>query len=111
MSSQYRRVVGDTETDIRDQLLADGSPVDISEFHAVAIHIETPTGDVIVADTNSGVTVNNSPEGMVRYSFSEGDLSDRGRYRYEWEVTFADGGVLTFPADGMAKIWVRDELS
>lgn len=46
----------------------------------------------------------------VQYQFQDGDLDQSGRYRYEWEVTFGDGGVLTFPGDGVATIWVREEL-
>jgi len=111
MSDEYRRVVGDTESSIEDQLTGDGTVISIEDFNAVEIHIEKPDGTVLTDDTTGAVTVENSTEGKVRYDFQSGDLDQTGRYRYEWEVTFGDGGVLTFPGDSMAKIFVRDELA
>jgi len=108
---QYRRVTADTEGDIEDQLLADGAPVDISGFQSVAIHIETPSGTLLEADDTGAVTVEDSPTGRVAYQFGPDDLTESGRYRYEWEVTFGDGGVATFPSAGLALLYVRDGLA
>jgi hypothetical protein len=109
MTDQYRRVVGDTESPIEDQLTNDGTNTDISGFQSVEIHIEKPDGTVITADDTGNVTVGNSPEGLVKYDFQAGDLDQQGRYFYEWQVTFGDGGILTFPGDGRATIWAREE--
>jgi len=116
MSDQYRRVLSDTESSIEDQLTGvkfDGTETNVSieDFTAVEIHLEQPDGTVITDDTTGNVVVENSTEGKVRYDFASGDLDQTGRYRYEWEVTFGDGGVLTFPGDGLAELWVRDELA
>lgn len=110
MTTQYRRVVGDTEGDIKDQLLADGSAEDISGFQSVELHLEKPDESVVTADDSGAVTVEDSPNGIVSYQFQSGDLDQQGRYRYEWEVTYGDGEVLTFPGEDMGKIWVREEL-
>lgn len=111
MSRQYRRVVGDTESPIEDQLLADGTNVDISGFQSVAFHLEKPDGSTITADDTGDVTVENSPDGLVSYDVQSGDFDQQRRYRYEWEVTFGDGGVLTSPGDGTGEIWVREGLA
>jgi hypothetical protein len=109
--SQYRRVVGDTESPIRDRLLVDGDAADFTDFNEVRIHIETPSGSVIEDDTTRNVSVLDASDGRVRYDFATGDLSEQGRYRYEWEVEYGGGGILTFPADGWETIYVRDELA
>lgn len=111
MSEQYRRVVGDTESDIEDQLLADSANVDLTNLLGVSIHIVKPDGTTITDDRNGAVSVQDVSNGVVQYEFQSGDLDQSGRYRYEWEVTFGDGGVLTFPGDDWATIWVRDELA
>lgn len=107
----YRRVVGDTQSDIEDQLLADGSTVDLAYIQTAAIHIEKPDGTIITDDTAGAVSVPDATNGVVQYEFQSGDLDQSGRYRYEWEITFEDGGILSFPGDDFATIWVRDELA
>jgi hypothetical protein len=115
MRNQYRRVVSDTESSLEDQLTGvqfddDEFNVSIEDFSDVKIHIERPDGTTVTDDTTGGVAVQESTEGKVKYDFSNSDLNQQGRYRYEWEVIFGGGGVLTFPGDEMAKIWVREEL-
>jgi len=111
MSDPYRRVVGDTDTSLDDQLVADGQAVDISNHSSVEIHIETPDGNVITDDTGGGVTVVDANNGKVKYEFSSGDLDTPGRYRYEWQITFGGGDVLTVPSGSLERIEVRDELA
>jgi hypothetical protein len=111
MSEQYRRVVGDTESDLEDQLLADASNVDLTNFQEVEIHLGKPDGTTVTDDTTGNVSVQDVSNGVVQYQFQSGDLDQQGRYRYEWEVTFGDGGVLSFPGDELATIWVREELA
>jgi len=109
--TQYRRAVGDTESSIEDQLTGDGDVISIEDFNEVEIHIEKPDGTTITDDTTGNVVVENSTEGLVRYDFAASDLGQSGRYTYEWQVTFGDGGILTFPGDDLAKLWVRDEIA
>lgn len=46
----------------------------------------------------------------VSYTFVAGNLATPGRYRAEWEVTFAAGGVQTFPSDDWHEIVVLKDL-
>lgn len=115
MTEQYRRVVGDTEADIEDQLLvtlSDGTTrvEDISGFQTVTFHLEKPDGSVSTATDSGAVTVLDSPNGIVEYQLQDGDLDQQGRYRYEWQVTYGDGEVLSFPSDGLGEVWVREDL-
>jgi uncharacterized protein YfaS (alpha-2-macroglobulin family) len=45
-------------------------------------------------------TIHDAPNGVVRYSWGTDDTDEAGRYRAEFEVTYADGSVETFPNDG-----------
>lgn len=111
MTNDYRRVVGDTESAIEDTLTDGSTAVDISGFQSVEFHLTKPDDTSVSDDTNGAVTVEDSPNGQVKYDFQSGDLDQQGRYEYEWQVTFGDGGVLSFPSKAPATIWVREELA
>jgi hypothetical protein len=111
-SNVYERVVGDTESPIEDTLIDDGGVSDISGFQKVEFHLIKPDDTSVTAtDSDAAVTVEDSVNGQVKYEFQSGDLDQDGRYRYEWEVTFGDGGILTYPSSGWEPIFVRDELA
>lgn len=46
----------------------------------------------------------------VVYTFTAGQLSVKGTYKAEIEVTFPDGDVITFPDDSYHEIKVIDDL-
>jgi len=111
LTERYHRVVGDTESPIKDTLKTDGSAADISGFQQVQIAIEKPDETVITDPDAGNVNVIDAVNGAVEYAFAAGDLDQTGDYRYEWEITFGNGGVLTFPAESTPEIKVRDELA
>lgn len=101
----YRRQ-NDTASPIEDTLRDDdGAAVDISGYQAVEIHIweQTDGSTVVDDDTNGNVTVTDAGAGEVKYDFQSADLTDATAKRYEWQVTFANGTIETFPnfADGV----------
>ena len=49
--------------------------------------------------------------GRVRYQWQTGDTSVAGWYRAEFEVTYFDGKIETFPNDGAIWIHVDGELA
>lgn len=97
----YRRQ-NDDESPIEDELLDDdGETVPITGFIDVEFHLwKQSDGTVVVDDdTDGNVEVPDAGAGEVTYDFADGDLSDTGAYWYEWQVTFSDGGIETFPND------------
>lgn len=109
MTNAYRRVTGDTGPPIRDTLVADDTPVDLSGA-TVKIHLTKPDKTLVTADDSGAVTVESAADGEVKYDFQTGDLDQRGSYNYEWEITFGDGTVQTYPSEDKREIWVRNEL-
>lgn len=111
MTNAYRRVTGDTAPPIEDALVVDDSPLDIRGA-TVKIHIKPPDGDTIIRDESEGVSIDDAEKGYVTYEFRDGDLSESGRYRYEWQVTFgADDRIVTVPSESEVEFWVRDEIA
>jgi hypothetical protein len=47
---------------------------------------------------------------VVRYDWAEGDTDAAGVYRAEFEVTYADDTVETFPASGFITVSIADDL-
>lgn len=49
--------------------------------------------------------------GKVRYNWSASDTASVGTYEGEFEVTFADSTIETFPNSGFFSIIVTDDLA
>ena len=49
-------------------------------------------------------------KGKVGYIWQEADLDTPGFYRAEYEVTFSDNSVQTFPVSEYISVWVRPDL-
>lgn len=61
------------------------------------------------AKTIAGAAVNDA--GLhVYFEFTGTDLDTKGTYKAEWEVTFPNGTIQTFPDDGYHEIKVIDDL-
>jgi hypothetical protein len=58
------------------------------------------SGAVVI--NRAPVTVVDANAGLVRYEWDEGDTSQVGQHVAEFEVTFADGRVETFPKSDKA---------
>lgn len=49
--------------------------------------------------------------GVVRYVWAVGDTAVAGAYRAEFEVTFVDGAVETFPNSDYLRVKIRPQLA
>lgn len=61
----------------------------------VAFNMGTPDGTVLV--NRAAVDIVDAETGVVRYAWRPGDTSEAGIHRGEFEVTFFDGRIETFP--------------
>lgn len=85
---------------------ADGSAIDLTGA-TCRFHMATPSAVKIDAVAD----VHDAAGGIVRYTWQEGDTDTSGRFQAEIEVTYADGGVETFPNSGNWSIAVVNEIA
>lgn len=85
----------DTGPALEVQLLdAKRSPIQLVNA-SVVFNMRTEEGTVLVS--RAPATVVNGSTGIVRFSWRPGDTSVAGEHEGEFEVTFFDGTVETFP--------------
>jgi BppU N-terminal domain len=71
-----------------------GFPLDLTGAAALFVvtnYTKTPafSGDAIIEDAENGV---------VRYDFSADDTAEAGTFWAEFQITFAEGQIMTYPA-------------
>lgn len=49
--------------------------------------------------------------GQVQYQWQAADVANAGVYLAEWQVTFAGGGIETWPNDGPAIVSIEADLA
>lgn len=90
---------GDTSPAIKYQLQdEDGNPVDLSGAN-VRFMMRLGSADTLKIDTSESgaVAVTDAAGGIVEYAWQVDDTDAAGTYQAEWEVTYSDGSVETFP--------------
>lgn len=87
---------------------SDGDAVDLTNatvrFHMKAIGAETSKVD-------SSAILQDAANGVVQYNWVSGDTDTVGSYQAEFEVTYSDATVETFPNDSYLSISIKAELA
>lgn len=91
----------DTSPAIRQELTSDGEVVDLSG---------ASVSFIMEGKFDRTASIVDAAAGLVSYSWQAGDTATAGEFRSEWEVTFSDGKVETFPNAGYITIDIRPEL-
>ena len=73
----------------------------------VKFHMKSFEGAIKV---NQTMTITSTSGGVVTYFWQEGDTDTAGTYYAEFEVTYADLSVETFPNSGSIAITITPEL-
>ena len=102
MATTFYIKQGDTKPSLSAQLLSDGSAVDLTGA-TVKFHMGT------IIDATA--TIVDAATGNVRYDWVTADTETAGLFRAEFEVTFSDGTVETFPNDGYLLINIIEEVA
>jgi len=102
---------GDTSPAIKYQLQDhDGNAVDISGAE-VRFIMEDHSGTVIIDDdTNGNVSIIDATNGQVKYDWQSSDTRSSGFFLAEWEVTFSNGAVETWPNSHTLDIQIKNDL-
>lgn len=89
---------------LKDATLA---PIDLTGA-VVRFHMKSLEGSLKV---NTTMTVVNALGGIVQYDWVLGDTDTVGAYYVEFQVTYADASVETFPNNGNKIVSVVRELN
>ena len=63
------------------------------------------------AKVNAAATIVNSAEGIVKYNWIAADTNTVGTYQAEFQVTYANATVETFPNATYLKVKVIDDIA
>ena len=86
----------------------DGVAVDVTDA-SIRFHM-TPLGSSTVKVDATAVIVDGAT-GSVRYEWASGDTDTEGAFNAEFEVTFANSAIETFPNDGYFRVDVDNDLA
>lgn len=99
----------DTVPSIRATLQnGSGNPVDLIDatvrFHMRAIGVSAVKVD-------AAAVVMNEALGLVQYNWISADTNVIGSYQAEFEVTYPDGTIETFPNNAYVRIEIIDDIT
>ena len=60
---------------------------------------------------SSSADIFDTSEATVEYIWQVGDTEDSGSYRAEFEVTYSDGKVESFPNSSFIRVEITDDIS
>lgn len=87
---------------------SDGSVPDLTG--ATVRYLARYRTDLVTLKINAAAVVTDIPTAAVEYRFTTTDTDTAGLYDVEWEVTFADGTIQTFPTRRYDRLRVIGEL-
>lgn len=87
----------------------DGAAIDLSAA-SVQFHM-SPLGESGTLTVDASAVIRDAAGGVVAYEWSTGDTSAPGEYQSEFEVTYSDGTIESFPNDGYFSVIVHPEVN
>jgi hypothetical protein len=83
------------------------NPIDLTGA-SVALHMKSTSG---VIKISSAMSITNASGGVVQYNWFTGDTDTVGTYYVEFQVTYSDGSIETFPNSGNKAVSIVRELN
>ena len=108
-SKTFKIKQNDTKPPLRVTLKdSDGLPADVTGSTVVFSMRVQPTGTTKV--DKQAVTLNDASAGDLQYDWTATNTNTADVYEGEFQVTYADASVQTFPNDGYILIDVKDDV-
>ena len=99
----------DTTPSLRASLLnGSGDPVDLLGT-TVRFYMRLMGSNSTTIDASASVI--SEANGIVQYDWVAGDTADVGSYQAEFEVTYSDGNIETFPNANYIGVEIIDDIS
>lgn len=96
---------GNTDPSIQSTLTdASGDPIDLRNASGVEFQMRHATHGFVAVDASADIL--DAVNGVVGYSWSDGDTDTTGLYYGEWVVTYSDGSVGSIPNDGFIQLYI-----
>lgn len=79
----------------------------------VRFHMKETSGDVDGSPlkVDAAASIVSAAAGTVKYDWQAEDTDASGWFRAEWEVTFSDGTIRTFPNPGYTNVLITGDLA
>lgn len=87
---------------------ADGNAINLTGA-SVRFHMRTIGSSQTTVD--AAATVVTAASGIVRYAWDAADTATVGSYQAEFEVTYSDASIETFPNDGFIRVKITDDVA
>ena len=88
---------------------SNGRRRDMTQASTVRFHMKDENGNALV--TGGTGSIINAAKGIIAYDWQAGDTANTGTHSAEFEVTYNNGQVETFPNTGYIKVIIKDELA
>jgi len=85
-----------------------GSAVNIASS-SVRFHMKNMSNNTLTVD--QAATIVNAASGIVRYAWQAADTQKPGLYNCEFEVTYSDNSIETFPNDDKIIVSIESEIN
>lgn len=99
---------GDTSLEFTDTLMVDGVADDLTGSTVLFLMKKYRSPGTAYSFAATIVT---AASGTVSYVPGVGFPTDVGSYKQEWQVTYSNGKILTFPTDGYNTIEIVEDLN
>ena len=100
---------GDTSPSIVATLTdVDGTAINITDA-TVQFHMRNMSNNELIVD--AAATITNATSGIVTYDWLTADTASAGVFSGEFEVTYSDASIETFPNDEDIIVSIEGELN
>lgn len=107
MSASFYLKRGDTSPALAYAL----TPISIDLTGAtVVFNMKNARSGAVVVDRGAAVVVTATGTPTVRYDWQPADTGAAGQYQAEFEITYADGSIETFPNTAFIPVMISSDI-